>query len=341
MKYDFAAAGVYIAAVIGAGFASGSEIVHYFAIYGRAGIFGIFVSALLFGGSASAVLNLSKRYGADNFGELVNKLFLKWTARVVNVCAVLFMFLVFTAMLAGCGEAVCQLTGIRKSVGVVIIIALTVLILFFDMRGLMTANGIMAVLIIVGTMGVCLYLYNFREIQVFAYKGKWAVSGALYTGYNMLTAGAVLPSMRSYVQNSRRVGILSGGCIFVLLTALWGIICIYNGKIQLGAIPMLTICKRHGELLCAVYSAVLFMAMLTTAIANAFALTDSLPGNKKTKIAFLAALGFMFASIPFEFFVGSIYRFAGYAGVMFMVCTIIKNMKYLEKERKGEIIKEK
>ncbi|NLY67966.1 MAG: hypothetical protein GX069_10455, partial [Tissierellia bacterium] len=41
-------ASVYIGTVIGAGFASGREILEFFGVYGIKGIFGIIVSGLLF-----------------------------------------------------------------------------------------------------------------------------------------------------------------------------------------------------------------------------------------------------------------------------------------------------
>ena len=49
MKNDLTVSGVYIAALIGAGFSSGSEIVHYFAANGKWGVVGIFMASVLFG----------------------------------------------------------------------------------------------------------------------------------------------------------------------------------------------------------------------------------------------------------------------------------------------------
>ena len=60
MKKDLMVSGVYIAAVIGAGFASGAEIVHYFAKYHKFGFGGCIISSLLFGIMAWLVLSISK-----------------------------------------------------------------------------------------------------------------------------------------------------------------------------------------------------------------------------------------------------------------------------------------
>lgn len=327
MKQDLTVSGVYIAAIIGAGFASGSEIVHYFAVYGKIGIIGILISSTLFGLVAAAILKFSAERDCNSFGVFMEKIFPKPAAKLMNIIIILFMMCVFTAMVAGSGETVSELIAGKRMAGVIIILLITAVVLLFDIRGLMAANGVMAIFIVAGVLGVCFYLFNFREISAFSYSGEWLVSGTVYTGYNILTAAAVLPSMSRFTNNYKRVGIISAICIFVLLSALWGIISIYHGKIPLGAIPMLTICKRHGMLLSIIYSIVLFMAMLTTALANGFALADVIKGNKLIKIGIIISAGFLLSGFSFDFFVGIVYRCAGYAGIFFMFFILIKNYK--------------
>lgn len=325
MKRDLTVIGVYIAAVIGAGFASGAEIVNYFAKYNKLGIFGILVSAILFGLMAGLILDISKENECYNFGEFMRAVFPKRIADILNAVITIFMVCVFAAMVAGSGEAISELFGRGNIIGVLSVLILTAAVLAFDVRGFMAANGIMAVIIIFGIIGVCFYLLNFREINVFKNNSEWVSAGVVYTGYNILTAGAVLPALGRYTKNIKRVGILSALIIFLLLLALWGIISIYYNKIPLGTIPMITICKRHGIGLSAVYSVVLFAAMLTTALANGFALFDIFKGNKYIKIAFIVSIGFFMSGLSFDFFVDIIYRCAGYAGSFFMFFIIIKN----------------
>lgn len=332
MKNDLTVSGVYIASVIGAGFASGSEIVCYFAVYGKYGFLGIIIASLLFALSATAVLEISQKTDSRNWKEVINVLFGKKCAAAVNMLTVVFMFCIFAAMLAGSGESLSEIAGCKKAVGVFLILIITAVILVFDVRGFMAANGVMAVFIVAGTLGVCLYLFNFREINVFKSDMKWLASGAAYTGYNVLTAGAVLPPMSEFCKSSRRVGIISGGIIFVLLCSLWGIISIYYAKIDLGVFPMLTLCRRHGVILGVIYSAVLFAAMLTTAVANAFSLTDICSGKKVYRIGFVIALGLLLSSFKFDFFIGKIYKYAGYMGIAFMIYIVWRNRFMTEKK---------
>ena len=142
-----------------------------------------------------------------------------------------------------------------------------------------------------------------------------------------------------YAENNKRIGVVSAAVIFVLLFVMWVIISIYYGKIPLGEIPMLTICKRHGMVVSIIYSIVLFAAMFTTALSNGFALMDSVKGRKGIKIAMLLVVSFYASGLPFDFFVGKLYRYIGYIG--FLLCFFIllkfsKKIKLVRKKTKNE-----
>ena len=217
MKKDLIVSGVYIASLIGAGFASGSEIVHYFAVYGKWGIFGIIISTVLFGVMATAILGLSKRNKSYSFSEFMENIFGNKLSKIINAVTVFFMFCVFTAMISGSGETVSELIGGSRMSGVIVMLIIIAVVLVFDARGLLAVNGAMGIFIVAGTLGVCAYLINFREISVFNNNGDFLVSGVVYAGYNILTAGAVLPAMAKYSENNKRIGFISAIVIFVLL----------------------------------------------------------------------------------------------------------------------------
>lgn len=326
MKNDFVIAGVYIAAIIGAGFASGSEIVHYFVKYGNMSIIGIIISSVLFGVLAGVILCDSKKMQINTFMEYTKKILPKKISYIIKAATIFFMFSVFVAMVSGGGETLSELANLKKYIGVGIILAFSALVLLFDVRGLMAANGFMSAVMVIGIVAICFYIFFFREIEVFNYSTKWAASGVVYTGYNILTAGAVLPPMGSFCKKPARAGIISGALIVILLSVLWGIISIYYGKIPLGSLPMITICKRHGMIISSVYSVILFIAMLTTALANGFALVDAVKGNRVIKVGFLTALGFLFSGISFDFFVKDIYKYAGFTGVFLMLIILLKKI---------------
>ena len=69
----FAVSFGYAAAVIGAGFASGQEIVSFFVKYGRYSLFGILIACLIFFAFSYAVLCSCKEYNIHSYDELLTK----------------------------------------------------------------------------------------------------------------------------------------------------------------------------------------------------------------------------------------------------------------------------
>jgi len=251
-------------------------------------------------------------------------------------------------MASGMGEALGEFFGISKSWGVFLLCLICFFVFRYDLKGLMAANGALSILIILGIMGVCWYILNFRETQVFSsfsqITDNWVTAGASYVSYNILTAGVILAEMGRTMQKKRfgLVGILSGTAIFGLLLCLWVVISIYYGKIPLGSIPMMTICKRQGTAVSLIYLGVLFAAMLTTALSNGYAVLQRLSQVVDKRIAggLVLCLGYFGAGFSFTTFVDVIYRILGYLGALLVIFVFIDGikMKKIENVRKREKI---
>ena len=149
MRKDFVVSGVYIAAIIGAGFASGSEVVYYFAKFGKIGFFGIVLSSLLFGLMAAWILGISREKGYNDFNGFLDGMFHERLAKALKGITYLFMFVVFSAMISGSGEMVSILTGGKKMWGVIAILVMVAVVLFKDIRGFMSVSGILSVFMII------------------------------------------------------------------------------------------------------------------------------------------------------------------------------------------------
>ena len=82
----------YIAAIIGAGFASGAEIVSYFLKYGKQSILGIILSGVLFGVLSYFVLKICVREKISTFSEFLDAIMPKRLVRITNDSTNLFDF---------------------------------------------------------------------------------------------------------------------------------------------------------------------------------------------------------------------------------------------------------
>ena len=337
LKKAFIISGVFISGLIGAGFASGSEILFYFSRFGKFGLLGVILAVLIFSIVQYMVIVRSKALGTYSVDKYFSKIMNKPLAVISSVLSYIFMLIIFCAMLSGSGELVNNLFGVRKIYGALIMLISTHLILKKGYSGFLSAQSFMSI-IIIGTIIVFgIYILFFREqnISVFNPNLEWGTSAISYANYNLLTAIAVLCILakESDTKSTMISSLITFSALFPILTVLWYIICLYNGMIKLGAIPLFTIAARQSAFIGYFYSVTLFISILTTAVSNSYTLVARLSDFMSEKIAhyLVMALGLFLSGFEFSFIVDKLYRFVGIISV-FILLFIAKDfvIKYIK-----------
>jgi len=90
-----------MATIIGAGFASGREIVQFFSTYYNGGFYGILLTGLLFAVIGSIVLEKVQRERIRNYEELLFPTIGYTLGWIMQLVVTLFIFCLFCVMLAG------------------------------------------------------------------------------------------------------------------------------------------------------------------------------------------------------------------------------------------------
>ncbi len=325
----------YAAAVIGAGFASGQEILCFFVKYGRCGIIGIFVSCIIFSVFAYAVLSVCVTYKVHGYDEYLKKCFSGAGGHIIKCITLIFAVASICVMAACSGELIFSLVGAARGFGALIFVILCGLIFFLGDRRVMKINSSLGAVIVTGMIFCCLFLLRFREHQVFFSGASSAVSGASYAGYNLLTAAAVLCGNCGRLKNDKEAAIAaaaSGFVMLILISLVWMLLGTYYGKINLGEIPMLTLMLRYGKTLGAVYGILLFLAALTTGISNGFGVIN-LAGDilgKRITVLLILLTALCMSGNGFSNLVNTVYRICGYAGMAVVVCMVLKKIKKIE-----------
>lgn len=338
-----AVSGAYIATLIGAGFASGQEILQFFIKYGAVSILGVALVSVIFGLTAYSVLERAGESKIDSFKGYLQAIMPTGPASAVEFAVFVLMLAVFSVMAAGCGESLAQLFSVPVWIGVGMLCLFCLLCLLFDAKAILAVNGVLAPVIVLGIVFVCVYILKFREISVFSgnfskFADNWAVSGISYASYNVLTAIAVLVGLRKNIQDknsAKWTGIISGIVFFVIMSLLWAVLKIYYGKIELGEIPVLTLVMRQGKTFGLFYTVILIFAMITTAVSNAFGASEqmmSYTGLGSISSAMLVcSVGFLGAGLGFEVLVSKGYKLFGYLGIAVVIAIIKDFLKIMKK----------
>lgn len=325
---------VYGSVFLGAGFASGRELIHYFVGFGRVGLLGLIVSGVLFALTGWAVLSICRREGIKNYGGLMKYLLGERLGPIMEGLVAGFLFCLFVAMLAGAGATGYQAFYLPFAVGAVIVALIVFAVLCFGLEGIIKINLFLAPLMIIGGIFIGLYSFLAYTAPAFASFGvriglAWLLSAIVYGSYNLVTGVPVLAATSELAENKRDAwvgGVLGGGVITILGLAMSLPLFLYYADIISLEIPFLHIAYGYGRVFSILYLAVLIAALLTTAACNAFAVLQWLDGrgykNRVKAAAVLCILGVIAAHIGFSNIVIFVYPLFGLFG-LFKIAVIL------------------
>lgn len=94
---------IYATSIIGAGFASGQEIMQFFSIYKAGGFYGILLAGALFAAIGCTVLERVYCERIRNYEEFLFPTFGWLIGWLIEAAVTLFMFCLFCIMIAGSG----------------------------------------------------------------------------------------------------------------------------------------------------------------------------------------------------------------------------------------------
>lgn len=253
MKNWVKIASIYIGTVIGAGFASGREIIEFFGVYGFKGIWGMIIAGLLFSLVGSSLLIKVYDKKIEGFDELVSHLFGKRVGFFLDVIMTFSLYTGFSVMIAGSGAIFKEELGLSFNIGIVFMIICAFIVFLFSLEGMSLINSILVPLLIVGIIFTSFYVnmreeYNFSNIQGASItgKGNFLTSSLLYFGSNSLIIIVVFSSLLPLIDNKKTalLGGMSGGVILTILgISILVSILIYYNEVFVLDIPMLKICN--------------------------------------------------------------------------------------------------
>ena len=278
----------FVGAVVGAGFASGQEIIQFFLVFGSSATYGMVISGILFALFGMAVLFLVERFDAQSYQDLVNGLFGHTLGRMMDYWIILFLLAGLCIMLAGSATVFSEHLKLPGSLGLAVTSACVILAVFGEGRGVMWINSLLIPFLAVVTVlvGFTSLMYGETVITTEFSTGSsagslvgknWAVAALLYVSYNMVIGAVILASLGKQQVGGNVLGGAFGGICLGVMSLVMGVAMLrFSNYIFFYEIPMLYLAGRLHPIFKYFYTLVLWSAMLTTAVANAYGLTRRL-----------------------------------------------------------------
>lgn len=332
-------AAVFIGTVVGAGLASGQEIVQFFSIYGFKGMLGIVLCGILYIITGAITVKMSYKYNAASYRDLIYISCGKYLGAAVDTLTTFFLFGGTCIILAGSGSIFFESLHVPHIVGVLIMAAATAAVVFYSTDGLMFINSIIVPSMIIIILAISFLVFSgssFQSYSLFhdilnapAIRQNWVFSSLLYMSFNMLFATGVLAPMTRDIKNPQPffAGILLGSAgLFMLTLLINGVLLLNAPKVYRFSIPMLYVAGTVGKAAGAALSVVIWMEMFSTEVSNVYSLAKKMCHNLKLdyklSIVIVLVLAFPFTKIGFENLIHLLYPASGAVSMLYIICLI-------------------
>ncbi|WP_210726574.1 hypothetical protein [Corynebacterium endometrii] len=336
----------FVGLLVGAGFATGQEVVQYFTSFGLNGVWGIIVAGIIMTLAGTVFLQLGSYFNAQEHNSVFRKVTHPWVSRFLDICVIVTLFAVGFVMLAGAGSTLEQQFGVKAWIGSLIMLGLVLVCGMLDVSKVSRVIGAITPLIIVAVVLVAIYTaFNMpndigaaveASSQLESPIGNWLVSALNYNGLALLMAVSMTLVIGGDHVNPREAGFggILGGIIYFIMMALAGFSLMMNVEsIGDSDIPMLMIVDSISPTLGAIMALIIYLMVFNTAIGMFYALGKRLAAGRENRYRVIFVVvclaGFGLSFLGFKTLMGSVYPILGYLGIVMVAVLVVAWVKSL------------
>jgi uncharacterized membrane protein YkvI len=340
----FQIAAVYVGTVVGAGFATGKEIVEFFSRFGFFGLLSILMTGYLLVFVGSKLMRMAAFIQAKSYQEFNEYLFGKWIGSGINILMLGMLLGVCAVMLAGAGAVFEEQLGLSRNSGVFLTIFLSVLVMLVGTKGLFAVNTFVVPLMIsfslmlmVISVGMPHFIDQLLYIPPATDGWKTVVSPFTYTAFNLALAEAVLVPVASEIGDDWTIkwgGIIGGAALTVILIS-GHFTLIMLPELEKYQIPMAVIMKNLASSFHWIFVLVIYGEIFTSVIGDVYGLDRQLKQYVEVPTVFSVAaifsISYFISLIDYGKLLSYLYPLFGYVSLLFLCLLWIKPLRYQKK----------
>ncbi|MBA4536503.1 hypothetical protein H1Z61_04910 [Bacillus aquiflavi] len=344
MKKSLQIAGAYIGLIVGAGFASGQEILQFFTSFGIFGMLGTLVATFLFAFLGMQITQLGSDLKTISHKEVLYQICGRHLGLIVDILVTFFLFGVSVVMIAASGSIFQQQFGMPSIVGSIIMTLLTIATLCLNIKKVIyvissiTPFLLLLIFIITG-YSIFTSDASFSNLQMAAkdYEASapnWLLGAFLYVSYNLAAGFAMLSVIGGAVDDRKTAG--KGGFIGGIGLGLFILLINVGMFVNLDRLhgiemPTLLIASEISPIVGDLMSLALLGMIFNTSVGMLYAFTARFISPKekafKPGVAFTGVLAFAASFIGFITLVSTVYPITGYLGFVLMITIFLSWLK--------------
>ncbi len=339
MKQQLKISLAFVGLLVGAGFATGLEVVQYFISFGLTGLWGVLISGLVMTAAGAVFLQLGSYFMAREHHGVFRRIAHPAVSRTLDIAVTGTLFCVGFVMLAGAGSNLEQQFGIPIWGGSLIMVVLVMLVGLLDVDKVTNViSSLTPLLIIAIFVAFIVTLLNFpgdlgslseQAASEDSPVAPWWLSALNYNGLALIlgvSMSLVIGGAHTNLRAAGRGG-LFGGILYMLLLGMAAFTLLANIETIAGDdVPMLSLFDSLHPALALFMSVVIFMMIFSTAISMFYALgkrvTAAHPQRYAPVFLGLCAAGFGVSFVGFDTLMAYVYPVLGYVGLV-MVALLV------------------
>ena len=339
-------AATYIGTIVGAGFATGQEVLQFFLKFGLMGLVGIITVTIMFIVFGYIVMDMSQNLKAASHLKIIKYSGGNFLGIIIDFIIIFFLFGALTAMIAGSGALFIQQFNLSSLLGNIVMALLTALTVLSGIGGVINSISIIVPFLLAAIVTTSVYSIintppNLNVIAPeLAETGlviNWFMAAVLYVSYNLIIAVGVLSSLGVKAENKK---VIRNGAVLGGLGLGAGAVMIYialSGNISKVAgleIPMLYI-AGNSLFLQSIYTFVLAAAIYTTAVGSLYGFVTRIidiqkhPSKGRIVVITASIAALLSSQFGFSNLVIYLYPLVGYGGILLLISLLYGTVKQL------------
>lgn len=314
----------YIGTVVGAGFATGQEILQFFTTYGWWAPFTILLTTALFIWLGTKLMLLSHDIKARSYEDINRMLFGDRVGGVISLFTMAIIICVNSVMLAGAGSVFVEHLHMNYQIGLLITLLGSYWFVSRGMDAIVKLNSIVAPTMLTFTLFIIIHtlqMPNASQVLTLntdkSFYAAWSAP-LLYGAFNLAMAQAVLVPLGASMPNKKVIqlgGIIGGVLIGVLLLSGHFALAVHMPGITQFDIPMGHIASGLGVFIQLIYVLLIFSEIFTTYIADVYGITLQIQQrtgiHQKLIIMMIMLFCYLFSQFGFKPLVSFLYPLFG------------------------------
>jgi len=327
----------YMGTVVGAGFATGQEILQFFTRFGNLAALTIVLTTLLMSWLGTKIMLMSSDIGAASYEDLNRYLFGDRAGHWISLLSMLNLFSVSAVMLAGAGSVFHEHLGLSYNLGLTLTMIAILLLLSRGISSIMAVNSLVVPIMLVYTVIIIVVTSaqptagSWLSLASAESPLKMVVYAFLYVAGNLANAQAVLVPLGSSIRDRSVLywgGMIGGSGIgFMLLAGHFALSAHMPGILHF-EIPMGHTVAVLGSTIQMLVMFVIFAEIFTTMLSDVYGLTLQIRQhtgwNLLLTIALILIACYFISQIGFSRLLSVLYPLFGLISLLWLAMMFVK-----------------